>query len=55
MYSKGSPLERIYKDLGNMLYGAVCTGLSNKLKFDARTNVMKRMEGTNLSNPILSS
>jgi hypothetical protein len=33
---KGSAMERIYKDLGNMLYGKVVSGISDKKTFDAR-------------------
>jgi hypothetical protein len=50
---KGSMFERIYKDIGNMLYGSVVGGISNKRKFDARTFSMKRMLPTNLTNPII--
>lgn len=52
---KGSAMERIYKDLGNMLYGKIVCGISNKQVYDARTLVMKTMIGNDLSNPILGS
>jgi hypothetical protein len=52
---KGSAMERIYKDLGNMLYGKIVCGISNKKVYDARTLVMKTMIGNDLSNPILGS
>lgn len=55
LYPKHSALERIYKDLGNMLYGGVVTGLSDKYKYDNRSKTMKRMEGGTLSSPILGS
>ena len=48
-------MERIYKDLGNMLYGKVVSGISNKTSFDARTETMKSMTGNNLTNPIIGS
>jgi hypothetical protein len=48
-------MERIYKDLGNMLYGKVVCGISNKRVFDARTDTMKAMIGNDLSNPILGA
>jgi len=52
---KGSAMERIYKDLGNMLYGKIVCGISNKKVFDGRTNQMKTMIGNDLSNPILGT
>jgi hypothetical protein len=52
---KGSAMERIYKDLGNMLYGKTVTGLSNKQKFDARTETMKALKGGFLTNPMIAS
>lgn len=52
---KGSAMERIYKDLGNMLYGKIVCGISNKKVYDSRTLVMKTMIGNDLSNPILGT
>ena len=52
---KGSAMERIYKDLGNMLYGKIVCGISNKKVYDARTESTKTMIGNDLSNPILGS
>jgi hypothetical protein len=52
---KGSAMERIYKDLGNMLYGKIVCGISNKKVYDARSLNMKSMIGNDLSNPILGS
>ena len=37
------------------MYGLVVQGINEKIKFDAITNDMKRMEGNNLSNPLLAS
>ncbi|KAG0632607.1 hypothetical protein HOY80DRAFT_1069396 [Tuber brumale] len=50
---KGSAPERIYKDLGNMIYGKTVCGISNKRNYDARTATMKSMISGSLSNPIL--
>ncbi|KAG0122870.1 hypothetical protein HOY82DRAFT_544367 [Tuber indicum] len=36
-HGKGSAMERIYKDLGNMIYGKIVCGVSNKRNFDPRT------------------
>jgi len=55
-HPKKSALERIYKDLGNMLYGKVVSGISNKRKYDARTRLMKAMMGnTEIGNPIIGT
>jgi hypothetical protein len=53
LYGKGTAMERIYKDIGNMLYGSVVGGLSNKQKYDARSLSMKKMVSTNFTNPII--
>ncbi|KAG0632677.1 hypothetical protein HOY80DRAFT_996139 [Tuber brumale] len=52
---KGSAMEKIFKDLGNMLYGKVVTGLSNKRTFDSRLLQMKAMTGSYLSNPVIGT
>lgn len=54
-HPKKSAMERIYKDLGNMLYGKVVCGISNKRKFDSRMMQMKAMTGNYLSNPIIGT
>jgi hypothetical protein len=48
-------MERIYKDLGNMLYGKIVCGISNKKVYDARIDDMKTMLGNDLSNPIFGA
>jgi hypothetical protein len=52
---KGSAMERIYKDLGNMLYGKVVCGISNKRNFNSRTNQMSTLKGNFISNPIIGA
>jgi len=52
---KGSAMERIYKDLGNMIYGKVVSGISNKTTFDVRSESMKGMTSSFLTNPIIGS
>jgi len=52
---KGSAMERIYKDLGNMLYGKVVSGISNKTSFDPRTESMVAAKDNFLTNPIIGS
>jgi hypothetical protein len=55
LYGKKSAMERIYKDLGNMLYGKVVCGISNKRNYDARIEAMKSMTGSDLTNPIIGA
>jgi len=52
---KGSAMERIYKDLGNMLYGKIVCGISNKKVYDSRKDQMKTMLGNDLANPIIGT
>jgi hypothetical protein len=46
-------MERMFKDIGNMLYGKVVCGIGDKRSYDARTEGMKSMLGSDLSNPII--
>lgn len=55
LHPKKSAMERIWKDLGNMLYGKVVCGISNKRNYDARIEAMKTMTGSDLTNPIIGS
>jgi len=50
---KKSAMERIYKDLGNMLYGKTVCGISNKRSFDSRHEMMSSLKGGQLANPII--
>lgn len=52
-YKKGVCEERMWKDIGNMCYGSSVTGLSNKLKYNPRTDQTERMVGSDVSNPII--
>jgi len=52
---KGSAMERMYKDLGNMLYGKIVCGISNKKVYDSRKLEMKTMIGNDLANPIIGT
>lgn len=45
----------LYKELGNSIYGLIAKGISNKMKFDVRLGKTVRMEGNDLSNPIIAS
>lgn len=54
-YPKGTIGNVLWKEIGNSIYGLVVRGINEKMKFDARTKQMKRMEGNDLSNPIIAS
>jgi len=54
-HPKKSAMERIFKDLGNMLYGKTVCGISNKRKFDTRLETMNAMKGNYLANPIIGA
>jgi hypothetical protein len=54
-YPKGTISNLIYKEIGNGIYGSVVRGISNKKKFDTRNNTMLRLEGDDLSNPLIAS
>jgi len=52
---KKSAMERIYKDLGNMLYGKIVSGISNKASYDSRLLAMKKLSSGDLTNPIIGA
>ena len=52
---KGSPMEKIYKDLGNMLYGKIVCGISNKRNYSSRLEQMTSLKGNFLANPIIGT
>jgi len=54
-YPKGTISNALIKEIINAGYGIIVQGISMKMKFNARTNDMKRMEGTDLSNPLIAS
>jgi len=51
----GSISNLLYKEMGNSIYGAVCRGVSHKVRYDIKTDHMVRMESSEISNPILGS
>lgn len=53
-YPKGTISNALWKEIGNSMYGLVVRGINEKLKFDARSGDMKRMEGNDLSNPLIA-
>lgn len=54
-HTKGTIENLLYKEMGNSIYGQVVRGINNKMKFDIQSRSTKRMECSNLSNPILAS
>lgn len=55
LYQKGTINNILWKEIGNSIYGLVVQGINEKKKFDARTGDMKRIEGSNLANPLIAS
>lgn len=54
-YLKGTINNLLYKELGNSIYGLIARGISNKRKYDIKTSQTVRMEGNDLSNPVIAS
>lgn len=54
-HPKGHILNAMYKELGNSIYGNIVRGMGNKQTFNTKTCEMNRVNGTELSNPILAS
>lgn len=53
-HPKGTISNALWKEIGNSIYGLVVRGINEKLKFDARSGEMKRMDGNELSNPLIA-
>jgi hypothetical protein len=45
----------MYKEIGYIIYGSIVIGVSYKRKFDIKTGKTLRLEGSDLSNPIIAS
>lgn len=54
-HEKGTTWNMLYKELGNGIYGNVVRGISNKKVLDVRSGLMVRVEGSDISNPIIAS
>jgi hypothetical protein len=54
-HRKGTLENLLYKEMGNSLYGSVAKGISNKMRYDIKTNKTVRMEAGSISNPIMAS
>ena len=54
-YAKGTISNLMYKEIGNSIYGSVVRGMSNKRKFDIKTKTTQRLNGDDLSNPLIAS
>ena len=55
LYEKGTIGNLMEKEKGNSIYGNIVRGMSNKKKFDIKTGRTLRMEGSDLTNPIIAS
>ena len=54
-HPKGTIHNLMYKEIGNSIYGSVVRGISYKKKFDTKTNTTQRLNGDDLSNPLIAS
>jgi hypothetical protein len=54
-YPKGTINNLMYKEIGNSIYGSVVRGISDKRKFDIKSQGTVRMVGDDLTNPIIAS
>jgi len=54
-HPKDSLPNKLNKELGNSIYGLLVRGINDKRKYDIRLGETVRMEGNQLSNPILAS
>jgi len=54
-YSKGTISNYMYKEIGNSIYGSVVRGISNKKKFDIKTNTTQRVGSDDIANPLIAS
>jgi len=55
IWGKGSAMEKIYKDIGNMTYGLTGQGITYKKKYDLRTQTHKPISGSEITNPAIAS
>ena len=54
-HTKGTISNLIYKEIGNSIYGSVVRGIGNKKRFDIKSKNTVRMEGDDLTNPLVAS
>jgi hypothetical protein len=54
-FKKGTINNYLYKLMGNSIYGALVRGMGNKQRFDLKTLNTVRVEGNELTNPIIAS
>jgi hypothetical protein len=54
-HKKGTIANLLYKEMGNSIYGSVAKGISDKVRYDIKTDRMIRMEANDIANPILAS
>jgi hypothetical protein len=54
-YPKGTINNLMYKEIGNSIYGSTVRGMGNKRRFDIKTGTSVRVEGDDLTNPLIAS
>lgn len=54
-HPKGTISNLMYKEIGNSIYGSVVRGISNKKKYDIKSKGTIRMQGDELTNPLIAS
>lgn len=54
-FAKGTINNLMYKEIGNSIYGSTVRGMSNKRRFDIKTGNTVRVEGDDLTNPLIAS
>jgi hypothetical protein len=48
-------MNKLYKLIGNAMYGITAQGISNRMIYSTETNSTKRIKGTRYSNPLIFS
>jgi hypothetical protein len=54
-FPKTHIMNKLYKLIGNAMYGITAQGISNRMIYSTETNSTKRIKGTRYSNPIIFS
>lgn len=54
-FPKSHIMNKLYKLIGNAMYGITAQGISNRMIYSTETNSTKRIKGTRYSNPLIFS
>jgi hypothetical protein len=54
-FPKTHIMNKLYKLIGNAMYGITAQGISNRMIYSTETNSTKRIKGTKYSNPLIFS